>query len=131
MSRISENVGAQTLGNPKGLHGLYGDSFYINKSSVLAHISSNLPIVLWHSFSHLTFQISGGGHGENNVLARNGNVIISLIKQIFNLKQNRAQKKRDNPKLLRQVPQRKKKDTRLIVSVHIFWTASLIIRIFK
>jgi hypothetical protein len=27
MSRMSENVGASTSRNPKGLHGLYGDSF--------------------------------------------------------------------------------------------------------
>jgi hypothetical protein len=27
MSRISENVGASTSRNPKGLHGLYGDNF--------------------------------------------------------------------------------------------------------
>jgi hypothetical protein len=27
MSRMSENVGASTSRNPKGLHGLYGDNF--------------------------------------------------------------------------------------------------------
>jgi hypothetical protein len=31
MSRMSENVGASTSRNPKGLHGLYTDNFYCGK----------------------------------------------------------------------------------------------------
>jgi hypothetical protein len=30
MSRMSENVGASTSRNPKGLHGLYGDNFFLH-----------------------------------------------------------------------------------------------------
>jgi hypothetical protein len=39
MSRMSENVGASTFRNPKGLHGLYGDNFtlpYLQVTYVMA-----------------------------------------------------------------------------------------------
>jgi hypothetical protein len=33
---MSENVGASTSRNPKGLHGLYGDNFTLLTSTVLS-----------------------------------------------------------------------------------------------
>jgi hypothetical protein len=42
MSRMSENVGASTSRNPKGLHGLYGDNFtfYPNMQDLLNECQS-------------------------------------------------------------------------------------------
>jgi hypothetical protein len=61
MSRMSENVGAPTSRNRKGLHGLYRDNFTF-------YLFINITQILWTSQCTIGFLISGGGGRFHNQL---------------------------------------------------------------
>jgi hypothetical protein len=56
---MSENVGASTYRNPKGLHGLYRDNFTLPYIFILMVRSSDVPMicVIKHVFDTLLFEI--------------------------------------------------------------------------